>query len=833
MFTFDHVFDQEATTIQIYRAVARDITSSALDGFNGTIFAYGQTSSGKTHTMYGSKDSPGIIPIAIRDIFSAIESQPTKREYLVRISYMEIYLESVYDLFRKEKQNQNLNIREDFDRNVYVDGLTEHVVTSADQVLKQLATGEENRHIGSTNMNERSSRSHTIFRMTIESRGQDCSIRASTLNLVDLAGSERLGKTRAEGVSKVEGAAINTSLLTLGTVISKLSEGNHSHIPYRDSKLTRILQNSLGGNSRTTIICTITPALVHFEETCSTLKFANRAKKVQNKVHMNEIATEEATQKRYQHEIQRLNQQIADEHQNFEKEREQRLSLLDTLRRQEEQISELNQLVLTAHTRSVETADTGVGNVDSLKVSRVTEKPILTIDSNATITQTIVSSDNKKKKKRRLTWNGTFDTFEQPSLDRSASPLRKRARMADSSTNDSIQCNDSCPTKEPFKSVDDDCTPIDVAAKTDDGADEIEKQTANNERQASEMSQLQQKYDALKADFTALTTQMDQLTEQLNAQMLCNRDVCSERDTLTVTTASLTANVDALTQRNEQLSGEITQLQRERDSLKVESEVLLDGCRSATQRLDSEVMRHNEVCAERDSLLSVTQNLQAELQSLQSTLQSARDMHQSLKELLSQENERVLVLEDTKSKLAHTLEETSQCNRELMEKLEFQQRVNELHKENVDKAVKHAETLEQEKNDMRDQTSAQLNEATKQKVQACAELDKMRVELNQLRQQLGLNADENENCLQLESQKENNTAQRVEKGHALQQQQQQPDNSIGHRDTPADEKVANCIHTSSPPPQKSAYHPLSPENLAPKKRYPIRSIRSRIERSAF
>ena len=177
-----------------------------------------------------------------------------------------------------------------------------------------------NRHVGVTNMNERSSRSHTIMRMVLESRDRDPdnrssysgAVRVSCLNLVDLAGSERVGHTGAEGIRLKEGGHINKSLLTLGNVIKKLSDGNDGHIPYRDSKLTRILQPSLGGNARTAIVCTVTPASLHVEETLSTLKFASRAKTITNKPEINEVVSEEALLKRYRKEIGSLKQQLSE-----------------------------------------------------------------------------------------------------------------------------------------------------------------------------------------------------------------------------------------------------------------------------------------------------------------------------------------------------------------------------------------------------------------------------------------------------------------------------------------------------------------------------------------
>ncbi|XP_013397459.1 kinesin-like protein KIN-7L [Lingula anatina] len=311
-YVFDHVFDQHETNMDIYDQVAMGIVEESMKGFNGTIFAYGQTSSGKTHTMMGDKLNQGIIPLAMNAIFEGIEGTP-EREYLLRVSYLEIYNEQLCDLLSDEKKK--LKIHQDTENQVYVANLTEEMVTNADQILQLMKKGADRRKIGETNMNERSSRSHTIFRMIIESRERqddsrksvDGAVMVSHLNLVDLAGSERVSQTGATGVRFQEGCAINSSLFQLSQVIYNLSEGK-SFIGFRDSKLTRILQNSLGGNSKTAIICTVTPASV--EETHSTLKFASRAKNIKNKPQVNEVVSEAALLKRYKTELDNLKKKI-------------------------------------------------------------------------------------------------------------------------------------------------------------------------------------------------------------------------------------------------------------------------------------------------------------------------------------------------------------------------------------------------------------------------------------------------------------------------------------------------------------------------------------------
>ncbi|KXZ43594.1 hypothetical protein GPECTOR_86g388 [Gonium pectorale] len=312
----DHIFGPEWTTQQIYEATTQSLIHKMVTGFNSTVFAYGQTSSGKTHTMRGTPDSPGLIPLAVAEAFRLIESNEN-REYLIRVSYMELYNEEVNDLLAPE--NTKLPIHESKENGPYVCGLREDIVTSPEQVLQLLESGETNRHIGSTRMNEKSSRSHTVFRMVVESRAVNAesddagAVLVSVLTLVDLAGSERVAKTGAEGIRMKEGTAINKSLLTLGNVINKLSEGalvTGSHIPYRDSKLTRILQPSLGGNAKTAIICAMTPAGCHVEESHSTLRFACRAKRVVNNAIVNEVLSDAAVLKRQAKEIEELKRRL-------------------------------------------------------------------------------------------------------------------------------------------------------------------------------------------------------------------------------------------------------------------------------------------------------------------------------------------------------------------------------------------------------------------------------------------------------------------------------------------------------------------------------------------
>ncbi|XAR59110.1 Plus-end-directed kinesin ATPase [Bertholletia excelsa] len=307
-YAFDRVFGPSTTSQQVYEVAARPVVKAAMEGVNGTVFAYGVTSSGKTHTMHGDHNSPGIIPLAIKDVFSIIQDTPG-REFLLRVSYLEIYNEVINDLL--DPTGQNLRVRED-SQGTYVEGIKEEVILSPGHALSFIAAGEEHRHVGSNNFNLLSSRSHTIFTLMIESsaHGDEYDgVVFSQLNLIDLAGSES-SKTETTGLRRKEGSYINKSLLTLGTVIGKLSEGRASHVPYRDSKLTRLLQSSLSGHGHVSLVCTVTPASSNMEETHNTLKFASRAKRVEIFASRNKIIDEKSLIKKYQREISSLKQEL-------------------------------------------------------------------------------------------------------------------------------------------------------------------------------------------------------------------------------------------------------------------------------------------------------------------------------------------------------------------------------------------------------------------------------------------------------------------------------------------------------------------------------------------
>lgn len=321
IFTFDGVYGISSSAEKIYSEIVRPIVNGVIEGYNGTVFAYGQTSCGKTFTMEGIQTpsaQKGIIPRCCEHILNSTRQRSLENQakYLLRVSYLEIYNEEIRDLLVRDSRYKP-EIKEHPDKGIYVKGLSNITVDSYTDMQEILETGGKNRSVGATLLNADSSRSHSIFTVDLEAcirsgPGGKEVYRTGKLNLVDLAGSERQSKSGCVGERFKESTKINLSLSVLGNVISALVDGKSKHVPYRDSKLTRLLQDSLGGNSKTLMVACISPGENNYGETLSTLRYAKRAKDIKNKPKINEDPKDTII-KRYHDEIQQLKRIIAKE----------------------------------------------------------------------------------------------------------------------------------------------------------------------------------------------------------------------------------------------------------------------------------------------------------------------------------------------------------------------------------------------------------------------------------------------------------------------------------------------------------------------------------------
>ncbi|XP_059232779.1 centromere-associated protein E isoform X2 [Mustela nigripes] len=672
-FNFDRVFHSNETTKNVYEEIAVPIIDSAIQGYNGTIFAYGQTASGKTYTMMGSEDYLGVIPRAIHDIFQKIKKFPD-REFLLRVSYMEIYNETITDLLCDTQKMKPLIIREDFNRNVYVADLTEEVVYTSEMALKWITKGEKNRHYGITKMNQRSSRSHTIFRMILESREKgepsncDGSVKVSHLNLVDLAGSERAAQTGAEGVRLKEGCNINRSLFILGQVIKKLSDGQvGGFINYRDSKLTRILQNSLGGNAKTRIICTITP--VSFDETLSTLQFASTAKYMKNTPYVNEVSSDEALLKRYRKEIMDLKKQLEE-------------VSLET----RAQAMEKDQLAQLLEEKDL------LQKVQIEKIQNLTR--MLVTSSSLTSQQEL-----KAKRKRRVTWclgkiNKMKDSnyINEFNMSTNVTKTRKAAVNVVGEIDESF------------------CSESDIFSNTFDTLNETEWNPAtkllSQENLESELNSLRANYDNLVLDYEQLRRENEEMELKLKEKNDLDEFEALERKAEKDQENELSSKVELLREKEDQIkklqkyidsqksedmkmdlsySSEITEDLRQMKQTLLDAETVALDAKKESAFLRSENLELKEKMKE---LTSTYKQMENDIQLYQSQLEAKKKMQVDLeKELQSSFNEITKLTSLVDGKVPKDL----LCN------MELERKITDLQKE-LNKEVEENEALHKEVN---------------------------------------------------------------------------------------------------------------------------------------
>ncbi|KAL2193888.1 P-loop containing nucleoside triphosphate hydrolase protein [Corynascus similis CBS 632.67] len=292
VFAFDRIFDQNASQTDVYEGTTKGLLDSILDGYNATVFAYGATGCGKTHTITGTAQHPGIIFLTMQELFEKIQERSDEKVTEVSLSYLEIYNETIRDLLVPGGSKQGLMLREDSNQAVTVAGLTSHHPKDVQEVMDMIVQGNEYRTVSPTAANAVSSRSHAVLQINVAQKDRGADINEphtmATLSIIDLAGSERASATKNRGERLLEGANINKSLLALGSCINALCDPRRrNHVPYRNSKLTRLLKFSLGGNCKTVMIVCVSPSSEHFDETQNTLRYANRAKNIQTKVTRN------------------------------------------------------------------------------------------------------------------------------------------------------------------------------------------------------------------------------------------------------------------------------------------------------------------------------------------------------------------------------------------------------------------------------------------------------------------------------------------------------------------------------------------------------------------
>ncbi|KAI0896920.1 kinesin-domain-containing protein [Annulohypoxylon nitens] len=487
---YDNVFTTHDDNSRVYDHIAKRLVRRVMEGYHGTVFAYGMTGTGKTFSMQGTASSPGVIPLAITDIFSYIRETPS-REFLLRVSYLEIYNERIHDLLSMASGNapgmgaqEEIKLREDSKRGVYATPLKEEIVQSPTQLLRVIARGDQARRTASTQFNARSSRSHAVVQIVVESRERipggaspdnkrqalpPGGVRVSTLSLIDLAGSEKAAESKER---RTEGSHINKSLLTLGTVISKLSENKDKegkggdkdgkHLPYRDSKLTRLLQGALSGNSLVSILCTIqtgsagsaASANTHANETINTLKFASRAK---NSIVSHAKRAEEALGvggeggarvllERYRMEILELRNQLetqaksnnakAEEEERDKDEEEERAREKEQEARHEEQMLEM-QLARTALKERIDHLNRLILSSKSTGVNTGGTYSALGIHSNSRFSQTSIrtslttSNGSRSVLERTASMNSSSSTIGRRSIGQRRSSIGEQASNED------------------------------------------------------------------------------------------------------------------------------------------------------------------------------------------------------------------------------------------------------------------------------------------------------------------------------------------------------------------------------------------------------------------
>ncbi|RPA87584.1 kinesin-domain-containing protein [Ascobolus immersus RN42] len=372
-FGFDKIFDEDATQEEVYQATSQKLLDNVLDGFNATVFAYGATGCGKTHTISGTKQHPGIIFLTMRELYEKMDALKHDKDIELTLSYLEIYNETIRDLLVPGGSKQGLALREDANKTIAVAGLSTHKPAGVDEVMDMILEGNANRTVSPTDANAVSSRSHAVLQINISQRDRTAGLSEnhmfSTLSIIDLAGSERASVTKNRGDRLLEGANINRSLLALGNCINALCENKKgNHIPYRDSKLTRLLKFSLGGNCKTVMIVCVSPSSQHYDETHNTLKYADRAKKIKTKVSRNMMNVDRHVSQ-YVKAIFDLRQEVEDLKRRLgDSTKDAMVKVQKTQNNRDLALREASRRIKVAHEQSKEARNTRIQDMKSLRL---------------------------------------------------------------------------------------------------------------------------------------------------------------------------------------------------------------------------------------------------------------------------------------------------------------------------------------------------------------------------------------------------------------------------------------------------------------------------------
>eukprot|EP00040_Diaphanoeca_grandis_P037293 m.242177 g.242177 ORF g.242177 m.242177 type:complete len:1048 (-) comp33791_c2_seq1:202-3345(-) len=622
-YTYDNVFTPESTQLEVYDSVVAPCLEEVLQGYNCTVFAYGQTGTGKTHTMEGVRTNKvydsytedpdaGLIPRALQHLFEKLESG-SATEYVVKVSFLEIYNEEIFDLLSDDlsEEQKKLRLFEDSNRkgSVIIQGLEEVMVHGKNDIYKILQKGAEKRRTAETKMNKASSRSHSVFSVTVHLKensveGEEL-LKSGKLYLVDLAGAENIGRSGAVKDRAREAGNINTSLLTLGRVISKLVE-RAAHIPYRESKLTRLLQDSLGGRTKTSIIATVSPAQINMEETQSTMEYAARAKNILNRPEVNQKVSKRMVIKHYTEEIERLKRDLlcAREKDGIFMTEERFSGLNNQIESQTQIIEELEGKVTNSVTelkKITELFDTTSTQLEETAATlETTEKQLVTTENKLEETESTLATTVVEKEEKSFLLEAQVAT--EKSLQQNASKLLQVTETTTSHIDalhrkvqrkDKVEQDNFQASKHNAKAVDTEMTVMAermATFKETQGNDLEHMRTSARgfvQSVQSQLSSLASVMDTLSQSLQGATTITARATDQTQSSL----DINAEELKKSAITFGVDISDKSSKHRNQNFQPIFNRFQDILNSQKVAADLfaqsMIQHCETANQRLDN------------------------------------------------------------------------------------------------------------------------------------------------------------------------------------------------------------------------------------------------------